>query len=71
MCKLTSYIPKQERYDRRDQELECLRKQVRDLELEVRGRLRRRNYGESPEGFGNIGESRGELSHQSGSHRSR
>ena len=34
----TSYIPKQEHYDRRDQELERLRKQVRDLELEVRGR---------------------------------
>lgn len=40
------YIPKQEHYDRRDQELEHLRKQV----------------------FGNIRESRGELSHQIGSH---
>lgn len=34
----TSYIPEHEQYDRRDQELECLHKQVRDLKLEVRGR---------------------------------
>lgn len=39
--------------------------------MEVQGRLQRRNHGESPEGFSNIGESRGELSHQSGSRRSK
>ena len=38
MYRSTSDIPEQEHYDRRDQELERLCKQVRDLELEVRDR---------------------------------
>ena len=42
-----------------------------DLELEVRGRRRRRDHGESPEGFVNIGDSHGEASYQSGSRQSR
>lgn len=33
-----SDVPEQEHYDRKDQKLEHLRKQARDLELEVRGR---------------------------------
>ena len=44
-----------------DQELEHLSKQVRNLELEVRGRRQRRNCDESPDDFDNIGE----FSHQS------
>lgn len=33
-------VPKHEHRDRRDQELECLRRMVRDLEIEVQGRRR-------------------------------
>ena len=66
-----SYILEKEQYDRRDQELECLCKQVINLKLEVQGRCRRRNRGESPKDFSNTGESRGEFYHQSGSHQSR
>ena len=32
-----------ERFDKRDKKLECLRRLVRDLELEVRDKRRRRN----------------------------
>ena len=67
----TSEIPKQEHYDRRDQELERLRRLVRDLELEVLDWSRRRNHRESPEGSVNTRDSHGEASYQSGSHRSR
>ena len=33
-----------ERFDKRDKKLECLCRLVRDLELEVRDRRRRRNH---------------------------
>ena len=56
-----SYIFEQEQYKKRDQELEHLCKQVRNLDLEVRGTRRRRNCDESPEDSDNIGE----FSHQS------
>ena len=71
--RLASYITEQEFHERRDQEMECLCMQVRELELEVQRRRRRRNCDESPDNFGNMGEreSRGESSHQSGSHQSR
>ena len=44
---------------------------VRDFELEVRGRRRRRNYEEHVEGSASVGGSLGEASRQFGSHRSR
>ena len=56
--RLSSKVPKQEYHDRRDKELEHLCRLVRDLEVEVWGRRRRRNCGESPEGFVNTGDSR-------------
>ena len=40
---------------------------MRDLELEVRGRNRRRNRGEFLEGSGSIEESWGKLSYQNNS----
>ena len=55
-----SYTPEYEEYDRRDQELERLRKQVRDLELEVWGRRRRRIMVNPPKTLavrGKVGES--------------
>ena len=59
-------VLEQEHHDRRDQELERLRRLIRDLELEVRGRCQRRNHNESPEGSMSIRESHGEASRQSG-----
>lgn len=66
-----SDVPEQEHYDRKDQELERLHKQARDLELEVRGRRRRRNHAKSPEDISSTRGSRGESSHHSGSRQSR
>ena len=37
-----SEVPEQEQHDRRDQELECFHRLVRDLELEVRGHIEER-----------------------------
>ena len=63
----TSKIPKQKHRDRRDQELECLHKLVRDLELEVRNRHQKRNHDKSLEGSVSVGDNRREASHQSSS----
>lgn len=63
MYRSASYILEQEQYDRRDQELERLRKQVKDLELEMQGRCQRRNRGESPEDSDNNEKSWGEFYH--------
>ena len=67
MYRSASEIPEQEHRDRRDLELERLHRLVRDLELEVWGRHRRRNHDESQEGFVHTGDSHGEASYQSGS----
>jgi len=53
----------------RMRELEHLRRLVRDLELEVRGRRRRRDHEERGEGLANVGGRYRAGSHQSGSHR--
>ena len=50
-------------FDRRDEELERLRRLVRDLELEARGRRQRRNREEHVEGSTSVGSSHGEASH--------
>ena len=58
-----------ERFDRRDEELERLRRLVKDLELEARGRRQKRNREEHTEGLGSVGSSNTEAPYQSGSHR--
>ena len=62
---------KHECRDRRDQELKCLGRMVRDLELEEQGRRRQRNREKHAEGSASVRDSHGEASHQSGSHQSR
>ena len=62
---------KQKHYDMRDHELERLHRMVRDLELEVLGRCRRRDRDKSFKGSVSVGGSHGEASRQSGSRRSR
>ena len=57
--------------NKRDEELERLRRLDRKLELEARGRHRRRDHGEHAEGSLSIRSSHGEASYQSGSHRHR
>ena len=52
-----------EHFDKRDEELERLRKLVRDLELEARGRHQRKNRKEHVEGSTSLGSSHGEVSH--------
>ena len=64
-------VPEHKHHDRRDQELECLCRMVRDLELEVQGRRQQRNHDEHAEGFVSVRGSHREASHQSGSRRSR
>nr|POE95677.1 hypothetical protein CFP56_32744 [Quercus suber] len=66
-----SSVSKHEHCDRMDQELEHLRRMVRDLKLEVQGRHRRRNLKDHAEGLTSVGGSHREASRQSGSHRSR
>ena len=56
-------------FDMRDEELERLCRLVRDLELEVRGRRRRRDHEEPEKGLASVGRRYGEGSHRSGSHR--
>ena len=56
-------------FDRRDEELKHLHRLVRDLELEARGRRRRRNHEEHAEGSASVRSSHEEASHLSGSHR--
>ena len=53
----------------RDEELKCLHRLVRDLELEARGRRWRWDHEEQGEGLASVGGHRGVGSHQSGSHR--
>ena len=55
--------------EQRDEELECLRRLVRDLELEARGRRWRRDCEEQGEGSTSVGVHCGGGSHQFGSHR--
>ena len=50
-------------FDRRDEELECLRRLVRDLELEARGRHWRRDREEHAEGLVSVGGGYKEASH--------
>ena len=57
-----------ERIDGRDEELEHLRRLVKDLELEARGRRRRRDHVECAEGSASVGGCYGEGFHQSDSH---
>ena len=71
MYRSASKVPEQDHQDRRDQELECLHRLVRDLELEMQGRRRRRNHNKSLEGSVSVGGNHGETSHQSGSRWSR
>ena len=58
-----------ESFDRRDEELERLRRLVRDLEFEARGRHWRRDHKERAKGSASVGGGYGETSHQSRSHR--
>ena len=64
------------RFNRRDQELKqkdkelkCLCRLVRDLELEARGRHRRRDHEDRGEWSASVEDHCGAGSHQSGSHR--
>ena len=57
-----------ERFDRRNEELECLRRLVRDLELEAKGGNRRRDREERVEGSTSVRDIYGETSHQFGFH---
>ena len=41
--RLVSYIPEHSYHSERDQEIENLQKQVKELEIEIRGRRRRRD----------------------------
>jgi len=56
------------RCDERDEEIESLRRFVRDLELEARGRCRRKAHGKRADSSTSVGGRYGEGSHQSGSH---
>ena len=60
-----------ERPDRRDEELEHLRRLVRKLELEAQGKRQRRDQRELVEGLVGVGSGHGEASCQSSSHRHR
>ena len=44
-----------EELKQKDEELECLRRLVRDLELEARGRRRKRDHEERREGSTSVG----------------
>ena len=58
-----------EELDKRVKELEHLRRLVRDLELEARGRCRRRDHDKRGEGSASMGGCNGAGSHQSRPHR--
>lgn len=58
-----------ERPDSRDEEFESLQRLVKELELEARGRCRRKDQGKHVERLVSVGSGHGEASHQSGSHR--
>ena len=55
-------------FDKRDKELECLRRLARDLELEARGRCWRRDHKECTKGSTSVRGGYGKVSHQSDSH---
>ena len=57
------YDKRDEELKQRDEELECLRRLVRDLELEARGRHRRREHEERGEGSASVGGYHGVGSH--------
>ena len=62
---------RRERFDRWDEELECLCKLVRDLELEARDRRQRRDRDECKEELVSVRGRYGEGSYRSGPHRHR
>ena len=53
-----------ERFDRKDEKLECLHRLVRDLELETRGKRQRRDRKELAKGSANVKGGYGEMSHR-------
>ena len=60
--RLISGTSRHERFDRRDEELKCLRRLVKDLELEARGRCQRRDREERAKGSASVGGSYREAS---------
>ena len=58
-------------FDKRNEELEHLHRLVRDLELEERGRRRRRDHDNHEEGSINVGGHYGARSYQFDSHQHR
>ena len=60
-----------ERPDKMDEELEHFQRLVRVLELEARGKRRRKDHGKHAEGLVSIRSGHGEASHQFGYHRHR
>nr|POE46355.1 hypothetical protein CFP56_55215 [Quercus suber] len=69
--RIVSYILEQSYCSKRDQELENLRKQVKELEIELRGRRRRRDREGSSDDPNYTGGGTRESSHYSGLRRSR
>ena len=65
---IVSGASEHERFDERDEELECLCRLVRDLELEARGRRRGRDRDDQEEGSISGGGRYRAGSHQSGSY---
>nr|POF27067.1 hypothetical protein CFP56_69313 [Quercus suber] len=63
--RLVSYIPEHSYHSEWDQEIENLRKQVKESELEIRGQRQRRDQEELSCDYGFIGGYTGESSHQS------
>ena len=61
-----SNASRHERFDKRNEELERLRRLVRDLELEARGRHRRRDREKHAKGSASVGGSYGEASINTG-----
>ena len=59
------------RFDKRNEELEHLRRLVKDLELEARGRRRRKDLDDREEGSVNVGGHYGARSYQFSSHQHR
>ena len=71
MHQALSGASRREHFDMRDEEFERLRRLVRDLELEARGRRWRRDREEPAEGSTSVGGCYREGSYQSGYHRHR
>jgi len=66
-----SYEPKDSSYSDRDCEMESLQRQIKELELEMRGRRRRRNLKETSHGHDSMTGHTGGSSHQGNSGLSR